>query len=256
MNYLVTLTGDAAGPFDIYYDTPTTGSLVVSGVSRATLISGYLVTGLPADAIDIRVYNTDADCQNTVYYYLATPTPTPTPTATPTPTPTPTVSVVDCTLSGGSASIVASTPTPTPTITPTPTATPTNTPTPTPTPTNATVRNRASVQETSISSQSSFTIINSTAGGTTDVVSGGVVGAPVYGKNDAYVLGSGIVTPVTYTITKTAVSSTALDASYVLIYVDGTVEASTNFNLGDSFSTSLTVNITSTSLVTIEIQEG
>jgi hypothetical protein len=256
MNYLVRLTGDAAGPFNIYYDTPLTGSLVASNVSRSTLISGYLVTGLPTNAIDIRVYNTDSDCQNTFTYYLATPTPTPTPTATPTPTPTPTVSVVDCTLSGGSVSISAGTPTPTPTASPTPTPTATNTPTPTPTPTNAVVRNRASVQETSISFQSSFTIINSTAGGSTDVITGGTAGAPVFGKNDAFVLGSGIITPVTYTITKTAVSSTALDASYIIVYVDGTMEASVNFNMGDAFSASLTVNITSTSLVTIEIQEG
>ena len=136
MNYLVRITGDATGPFDIYYDSISGGTQLASNISKAQMVAGYTVTGIPTNATSIIVNNTDIECLNAVTYYLVlTATPTPTRTATPTPTPT----LLDCTLSGGSVYIPA-TPTPTATITATPTPTqtliPTATPTITATPTN------------------------------------------------------------------------------------------------------------------------
>ena len=141
--YKVFISGDAGGPFDIYYNTISVGTQLDTGVSRNNLLAGYLVTTIPDEAYNIIVLNTDSDCNNFVTYPIKPPTPTP--TVTPTPTPTPTV-VVDCALSGGSIVdvVTTSTPTPTPTATvvttstPTPTPTATATPTPTPTPTTTT----------------------------------------------------------------------------------------------------------------------
>lgn len=137
--YQVFISGDATGPFDIYYDVISVGTQLDTGVSRNNLLAGYTVTGIPDSASSIIVFNTDPGCSNSVVYFIKPPTPTP--TVTPTPTPTPTV-VVDCAMSGGSIIEPTPTPTQTPTITPTPTATPTptptatTTPTPTPTPTS------------------------------------------------------------------------------------------------------------------------
>jgi len=129
--YQVFISGDAAGPFDIYYDSISVGTQLDTGVSRSNLLAGYTVTGIPDSASSIIVFNTDSGCNNFVTYFIKPPTPTPTPT--PTPPPTPTV-VVDCSMSGGS--IIEATPTPTPTLTVTPTPTATATPTPTPTATS------------------------------------------------------------------------------------------------------------------------
>ena len=139
--YQVFISGDAAGPFDIYYDSISGGTQLYTGVTRSNLLTGYTVTGIPDSASSIIVLNTDSGCNNPVTYFIKPPTPTP--TVTPTPTPTPTV-VVDCTLAGGSVTQPTPTPTPTPTstpvvtatFTPTPTPTATNTPTPTPTTTS------------------------------------------------------------------------------------------------------------------------
>lgn len=252
MDYVVTITGDAVGPFNIYYDSISVGTKLFTGVSRQDMLAGKLVTGIPSTAVSIIVYNTDADVQNYVTYYLSTPTPTPTITPTPTPTPTPTV--LDCTISTGSVVIASVTPTPTPTTappTPTPTAVP---PTATPTPTNTLVMVRAQVVETSISFSSTFQIDNDTSGGTTDTISGGTAGAPAYGKNDAYVTGT--PTLVTYRVQKIAAGSLASDAGYILIEVNGSVQASQNFNQGDDVDFNLSVTISSGDSVTIEIQEG
>ena len=252
MDYLVTITGDAAGAFDIYYDTVSVGTQLASGVSKNDMVNGRYVTGVPDNAVSIIVYNADSNCQNYVTYLLATPTPTPTVTPTPTPTPTPTV--LDCTIASGTVSIPTPTPTPTLTVTPTPTPTSTTTPTPTPTPTNTLVRVRAQVVETSVSFSSAFQIDNDTSGASTDTISGGTAGAPAYGKNDAYVTGT--PTLVTYRVQKVAAGSIALDAGYIIIYVNGSIQASQNFNQGNDVDFYLEVTIDNTDAVTIEIQEG
>jgi hypothetical protein len=252
MDYLVTITGDAIGAFDIYYDTASVGTQLASGVSRQDMISGRYVTGVPTTASAIIVYNSDVDCQNYVTYLLATPTPTPTSTPTPTPTPTPTI--LDCTIATGSVAIAMLTPTPTPTITPTPTPTFTLTNTPTPTPTNTLVRVRAQVIETSISFSSAFQIDNNTSGASTDTISGGIAGAPAYGKNDAYVTGTPTV--VTYRVQKIAAGTTASDNGYIIVEVNGSVQASQNFNMGNVIDFNLPVTISSGDSVIIEIQEG
>jgi hypothetical protein len=146
--YQVFISGDAAGPFDIYYDSISGGTQLDTGVTRSSLLAGYNVSGIPDTATSIIVLNTESGCNNPVTYFIKPPTPAP--TVTPTPTPTPTV-VVDCSLSGGSIVdiVTTATPTPTPTatvvITATPTPTPTATPTPTPTPTPTTTTNSVQV---------------------------------------------------------------------------------------------------------------
>jgi len=130
MNYVVNIEGDAPGPFNIYYDTASAGTLVYSSASRTELINGLIVGGVPVTASIIWIQSLDPDCDEILPYYLPTPTPTPQPTATPAPTPTPVVE--DCTLSG--SFVYTFTPTPAPTATPVPSATPTPTPAPTATP--------------------------------------------------------------------------------------------------------------------------
>lgn len=251
MDYLVTITGDAIGAFDIYYDTASSGTQLAATVSRQDMLNGRYVTGVPTTASAIIVYNADADCQNYVTYFLSTPTPTPTVTPTPTPTPTPTI--LDCTIATGSISIPTPTPTPTPTVTPTPTPTFTLTNTPTPTPTNALVMLRAQVVEFSVSSLSTFQITNNTAGGTTDTISGGT-SIPAYGKNDAFVTAS--PSNVIYRVQKTAAGNTAIDSGYVIVYVNGSIQASENFNQGNVIDFYLTVTVSTADSVIIEIQEG
>lgn len=252
MDYFVTITGDAVGAFDIYYDTASAGTQLASGVSRQDMINGRYVTGVPTTASAIIVYNSDSSCQNYVTYLLGTPTPTPTSTPTPTPTPTPTI--LDCTIATGSVSIATLTPTPTPTNTPTPTPTNTPTITPTPTPTGTLLRLRGQVVERSVSFSSTFQITNSTSGGTTDNISGGTASAPAYGKNDAFVTGT--PSSVTYRVQKTASGNTALDNGYIIIDVNGSVQASQNFNQGDVIDFELTVTLSTADSVIIEIQEG
>lgn len=128
-SYKVFISGDAAGNFDIYYDSISVGTQLATGITRTVLLAGYTITTVPDTATSIIVVNSDTECGNSVVYPIKPITPTATPT--PTPTPTPTVAV-DCTLSGGSVIEPTPTPTPTPTVTPTPTNTPTVTPTPTP----------------------------------------------------------------------------------------------------------------------------
>jgi hypothetical protein len=252
MDFIVTISGDAAGPFDIYYDSVSIGTLVDSNVSRSSLLNGYAVTiaGTPTTII---VVNTDADCGNSEIFYLATPTPTPTPAPTATPTPTP--FVLNCTLFGGSVSFVSATPTPTPTITPTPTNTPTLTPTPTPTPTGTLVRNRAELVLNGISPSSVFEVSNSTSGGTINNISIFSPGTPAFGRNDSYVLGTGTST-VIYRIRKIATGTTALDAGSVALFINGSSYQSYNFNLGELIDFYITVDIALSDLVSIQIWEG
>lgn len=250
MDFIVTISGDAAGPFDIYYDTVSVGTLVDSGVTRSSLLAGYSVTiaGSPASII---VVNTDTDCQNSQVHTLPTPTPTPTPLPTMTPTPTPTA-VTNCTLFGLTVSLTAN-PTPTPTATPTPT--PTNTPTPTPTPTGTIVRHRAQLVLNDISPSNIFEVSNSTSGGSIDSINVSTSLYPTYGKNDSYIT-SGVSNLVVYRVRKTSPSNTAVDAGYVFIQVNGLTLQSFSFNMGDVIDYYFTVNILTSDLVSIQIWEG
>ena len=119
--FLVTLSGSytTPGPFNIYYDSVSTGSIVASSITRTQLLAGYQVT-VPDSTFYIFVENIAMGCGNTTRVDVSDPTPTPTPTNTPTNTPTLTRTPTS---------------TPTPTNTPTLTNTPTNTPTRTSTPT-------------------------------------------------------------------------------------------------------------------------
>ena len=254
MDFIVTISGDAVGPFDIYYDTVSGGTLVDSNVSRASLLGGYPVT-ITGSLVTVIVVNTDSDCQNSEVFYLATPTPTPTPVATATPTPTPTF-VLNCTIFGGSVTFVSSTPTPTPTITLTPTPTPTLTATPTPTPTGTLVRHRAQLVLDGIAPSSVFEVSNSTSGGTIDNISIVSPGTSAFGKNDSYILAGGASNTVIYRIRKTATGNTALDAGNVVLYLNGNSYQGYNFNLGDVIDFYITVAITTSDLVSIQILEG
>lgn len=254
MDFIVTISGDAVGPFDIYYDTVSGGTLVDSNVSRASLLNGYPVT-IAGSPVTIIVVNTDSDCQNSEVFYLATPTPTPTPVPTATPTPTPTF-VLNCTIFGGSVTFISSTPTPTPTITLTPTPTPTLTATPTPTPTGTLVRHRAQLVLDGISPSSVFEVSNSTSGGTIDNISIVSPGTSAFGKNDSYILAGGVSNTVIYRIRKTATSNTALDAGSVVLFINGSSYQSFNFNLGNVIDFYITVSILSSDLISIQILEG
>jgi hypothetical protein len=249
MDFIVTISGDAAGPFDIYYNSISEGTLVDSGVDRASLLAGYSVTiaGSPATII---VVNSDPYCGNSEVYQVIQYTPTPVPTSTPTPTPFPTI--LNCTLFGMSVTVAENaTPTPTPTVT----ATPTATSTPTPTPTGATVRNRAQVVLNDISPSNVFEIFNSTAGASLDTINVASSTIPAYGKNDSYIT-EGVSNEVVYRVRKISPTNTAMDAGYVMIQVNGTVYQSYNFNMNDVIDFYLSVNIISTDFVSIQIWEG
>lgn len=252
MDFIVTISGDAAGPFNIYYDSVSSGTLVESAVSRASLLTGYSVTiaGTPTSII---VVNTDSDCQNSEIYYLPTPTPTPTPVPTAAPTPTPTF-MLNCTLWGGSVTIVSVTPTPT---SPVPTPTPTQTePVPaTPTPTGTIVRHRAQLVLNDISPSNIFEVSNGTIGGTIDTINVASSTIPQYGKNDSYIV-SGVSNNVVYRVRKISPASTAVDAGYVFIQINGTIMQSFNFNMGDVVDFYFNVNILTSDLVSIQIWEG
>lgn len=251
MDFIVTISGDAAGPFNIYYDSISSGTLVASNVSRASLLTGYSVT-IAGTPVSIIVVNTDSDCQNSQIYYLPTPTPTPTPVPTAAPTPTPTL--LNCGLWGGSVTLASVTPTPTPSVpTPTPTVGPTATPTPTPT--GTIVRHRAQVILNDISISNIFEISNGTSGGTIDNINVPSSAITAYGKNDSYII-SGLSNNVVYRVRKVSPSNTAADAGYVLIQVNGIILQSYSFNLGDVIDFYFNVNIVETDLVSIQILEG
>jgi len=122
------------GTFNLYYDTVSPGTLLVSNIPLATLAAGANYS-IPNNAYAIIVKNNNALCDTPQVYLFATPTGTPTSTPTQTPTQTPTSTRT-------STPTATPTQTPTNTLTGTPTQTPTNTPTntltgtPTQTPTN------------------------------------------------------------------------------------------------------------------------
>jgi hypothetical protein len=257
MNYKVTISGDASGPFDIYYDEVSISSLLASSVSRNDMLNGYYISGVPITAMTIIVVNTDTYCENSEFVYIATPTPTPTPTPTVTPTPTPTVA--DCTLSGGTVSIPTPTPTPTPTVTPTATPTPTGgvptaTPTPTPSPTPSSTSMIIDVQLLSISSDSVIAVSNDTSGGTTTYIQGNS-GYTVYDSNQAPVPYNNTPQNVTFTVRKISPTGNAASSGNVTIYVNSSAQAYQGFGAGQYFDFDLTVSIKSTDSVLIDIYE-
>jgi hypothetical protein len=111
---ILTTAGDNAGPFDIYSDATGYTCPLVTGVSRASLLAGYIIYNVPDNATSIRIQSTGV-CTNYIDIPIAACTPAPT-AAPPGPTPNPT------------------TPNPTPNPTPGPTTGPTPNPTPGPTP--------------------------------------------------------------------------------------------------------------------------
>lgn len=89
---VVTVTGFGATTGPLYNISDDVLGLLVSGVTRAQLISGYTVNS-DSNSTKIVVSSTGV-CTTSLDIFLPTPTPTPTPlpgpTFTPTPTPTPT----------------------------------------------------------------------------------------------------------------------------------------------------------------------
>ena len=65
-NVLVTLTtaGSSTGPFDIYSNSDSYAVPLVSGVSKATLLAGYVVSA-PDDATILRITSTGT-CTNSI----------------------------------------------------------------------------------------------------------------------------------------------------------------------------------------------
>lgn len=251
MDFIVTISGDAEGPFNIYYDSVSSGTLVDSNVSKASLSAGYSVTisGTPTSII---VVNTDSDCQNSQTYYL--PTPTPTPTIAPTFTPTPTPTLLNCGLWGGSVAFTGATPTPTPTATATPT--PAGPPsTPTPTPTGTVLKMTAEVILNNRSPLNIFEVSNGTVGGSINSINVVTPLYPAYGTNDYYIP-TGPPTTVVYRVRKTSPLSTADYAGSVFIQVDGVIMNSYSFNAGDIIDYYFNVSITTLQSVSIQIVEG
>jgi len=78
-----TTLGISVGPFNIYHTSEISGNLIASGVSRASLQSGWYTSQIYSTYI---VRSTGA-CTNSITVLLTTPLPTVTPTATPTATP-------------------------------------------------------------------------------------------------------------------------------------------------------------------------
>jgi len=146
--FLTTLDATTSpGPFNIYYNTTSSDSLIAaspSSADKASLLLGVYVT-VSDDVKSIFLENIAIGCGNIVEVNVLPPTPTPTSTPTPTPTPTSTPIPPTATPTPTPTATPTATPTPTPTATPvpptatptpTPTATPTVTATPTPTPTS------------------------------------------------------------------------------------------------------------------------
>jgi hypothetical protein len=128
--------------------------------------------------------------------------------------------------------------------------------TPTPTPTGTLVRHRAQLVLDGIAPSSVFEVSNSTSGGTIDNISIVSPGTSAFGKNDSYILAGGASNTVIYRIRKTATGNTALDAGNVVLYLNGNSYQGYNFNLGDVIDFYITVAITTSDLVSIQILEG
>ena len=89
MDITVTLTtGTTLGPFNVYYDSVDGGHLLASSVSRADLLSGYTITGINDNAVNLIVVDQDPGCGNQVSYTFPTTTTTTTTTTSTTSTTT------------------------------------------------------------------------------------------------------------------------------------------------------------------------
>lgn len=104
----LTTAGVDTGPFDIYTNVDDYVVPIQEDISRQDLVSGYLCTNVPYNAIIVRVMSKN-NCTNYADAEITgipTPTPTPTitptitPTNTPTPTPTPTPQDITYTYQG------------------------------------------------------------------------------------------------------------------------------------------------------------
>ena len=80
-----TSIGGNAGPFDIYQNFDTYTTPVATGVSRASILAGYVVT--INDATTTVRLTSSGTCTNSTDISVVSPSPTPTPTATPSATP-------------------------------------------------------------------------------------------------------------------------------------------------------------------------
>jgi hypothetical protein len=103
MTVLVTLTlaGTDVGPFNMYSNADGFVNAIATGVSRAALLAGYSLTGVPDDATIVRAQSTGT-CTNFLDMYLSGGTTTTT-SSTSTTTST-TTSVVPC-LTGDTSAI-------------------------------------------------------------------------------------------------------------------------------------------------------
>ena len=89
-NITLTTAGGNTGPFDLYSNTDTYVTPFETGLTRTTLLSGYISYVVPDSTTVIRCKSNNGTCTNYQDFSLILPTLTPTPTKTLTPTPTPT----------------------------------------------------------------------------------------------------------------------------------------------------------------------
>lgn len=82
-----TSIGGNAGPFAIYQNFDSYATPVATGITRASILAGYVVTVNDATTT-VRLISSGT-CTNSTDISVIYPSPTPTPTTTPTPTPSP-----------------------------------------------------------------------------------------------------------------------------------------------------------------------
>jgi hypothetical protein len=241
--FLVTLPGSytTPGPFNIYYDTVSTGSIVASSITRTQLLAGYQVT-VPDSTFYIYVENKAMGCGNTARVDVSDPTPTPTPTNTPTNTPT-------LTRTPTSTPTPTNTPTPTssPTLTPTRTSTPTLTPTLTLTTTPTNTPTRTATRTPTATPQSVPTYLSGsdrvTGNSFIDCYANGVFNynENIYSETQITLVDQSGVTPIV------APSTITITVVYNIIYAGGGSDAiNITFTINAGSSTSNVYQYTST----------
>ena len=95
MTVLITLTtaGADAGPFDLYSDTDGYVTPFATGISKATLLGGYLSSAVPDGTTSIRIVSTGT-CTNYIYVLVEGTTTTTTSTSSTTTTTTTTIAPI------------------------------------------------------------------------------------------------------------------------------------------------------------------
>jgi hypothetical protein len=95
MTVLITLTsaGADAGPFALYSDTDGYLTAFASGISKATLLGGYLSSAVPNGTTNIRIVSTGV-CTNYIYVSVEGTTTTTTSTSSTTTTTTTTIAPI------------------------------------------------------------------------------------------------------------------------------------------------------------------